>query len=441
MTEDRPSECITLKELDEIIVSDPYYSESETLQHIFQMATQPLSVEVQQDIIESFAKSGEALPSLESLTPTDTTASGIVNHLINAGLPYTDNNKNMAFDREAIRVFFLAHDIALPWQLFPSSPSNSKQRLAQLLGLRKIQASLLEKANARQRNNDEQEERELRRLQLEEARARAETRKVGNISITSDGYINVYEDSDLRHNFLIRVGVLEKLSAELGSGFEKGDELENAQQQLLAIIDTINKKPSVYRDDVLKEEIKRYLDCWLSADNTSPEYAILQHRLSQWRAKYLSEKSMATVDVPGAPTVAAHVDDPINNPPAGSTKKRKYRKGEVKQKEAAAMCGVSPKLISNWVAGKNAPEDFPGLFDSIVLRQWAETYKTKNRQKRIAIGMNNATPVDPKIIEACHSSSAFSDTLDESDNRELEELLEEQRKEMAQDRKRIGKQR
>jgi hypothetical protein len=303
MTEDKPSECIPFKELDRILTSDRYYSEPEVLESIFNISTPPLPDDVQQEILNACAEKGEPLSSLESLTPTNTTASGIISHLVNAGLPYSDNNQGVAFDHEAIRVFFLAHEIALPWQLFPSSPLNSKKRMSQLLGLREIQVSLLEKANTRQRNNDEQENRELRRAKLKEVRARAETGKAESISIVSDGYINIYEDSDLRHEFLIRVAVLEKLSAELGLGFEKGDELEEALQQLGAIIDTVNKKPSKYCDDALKEEIKRYLDCWLSADNTTPEYAISQYRLSKWRDKYLGGQFGASIEVQNAPIV------------------------------------------------------------------------------------------------------------------------------------------
>ena len=314
MVDDSQSEYIALTEIEEVVTSDQYYSEPEVLESIFRITTPPLPDSVKEEIKNSCAAKGLPIPALESLTPTNMTASGIISHLVNAGLPYIHSRQGMVFDQEAIRVFFMAHEIALPCQLFPASALNSEQKMSQLLGLRKIQASLLEKANARQRNNDEQEERELRRFQLEEARTRAKTGRTGNISIVSDGCINVYEDSDLRPDFLIRVSVLEKLSAELGLGFEKGDELEDAQQQLWAIIDTINKKPSAYRDDALKEEVKRYLGCWLSADNTTPEYAILQHRLSQWRAKYLSGQSVAAVEVQNVP-IPKSQDAPVVDPP------------------------------------------------------------------------------------------------------------------------------
>jgi DNA-binding transcriptional regulator YiaG len=137
----------------------------------------------------------------------------------------------------------------------------------------------------------------------------------------------------------------------------------------------------------------------------------------------------------------AHVDEPTNNKNSGSAKKRKYIRGEVSQKDAANMCGVSVRLIQNWLAGKNEPEGFPGLYDAIRLRQWAESYKLNKINKAIAVKMNNSISVDPKIIESSHSGSAFLDTPDERDTRGLEDLIVEQEREMAQERKRSSKRR
>lgn len=304
MTEHQLSECITTKELDKILTSDQYYSEPEVIDSIFNIPKKPLPDDVQQEILRTYTERGEPLPSLGSLIPTNMTASGIMSHLVSAGLPCVYSSNGMVFDTEVIRIFFLDHGIALPSKLFPASPSNSERKLKQLLDQRIIRASLVEKTRARQRDLDEQEERELRRLKLEEARARAEAVKTGSTSIISDGCINVYEDSDLRHDFLIRVAVLEELSTDLGFGFSKGNELEDALQQFDTIIDTVNKKPSVHRDDTLKELIKLYLNCWLSRDNTTPEYTILQHRLSRWRVKYLIEQPLAIVEARDSPTGA-----------------------------------------------------------------------------------------------------------------------------------------
>lgn len=379
MVDDSQSEYITLADMEEVVAADQYYSEPEILEYIFKIPTPPLSDDVKQDIKNSCAKRGGPAPSLESLTPTNMTASGIINHLVNAGLPYIYNTQGMAFDQEEIRVFFREHDIALPWQLFPNSQLNSKRKMIQLLDQREMNAPLLQNARVRQQERDEQDERELRHWQLEKARARAERVKTGSISSISDGCINVYEDTDLRHEFLIRIGVLEKLSTELGSGFEKGDELENAQQQLWAIIDTINKKPSAYRDDSLKEEIKRYIDCWLSADDTTPEYAILQHRLSQWRAKYLSEQS-----------VAAQVGKPINNPPAAKMEKRKYTRGGISQEDAAKLCGVGLRTLQNWDKGIRRPDRYPGRGDAAAFSMFASEYQNAKRFSKAARAVDRA---------------------------------------------------
>lgn len=172
MVDDSQSEYIALAEMEEVVVADKYYSEPEVLEFIFKIPTPQLSDGVKQDIKNSCVKRGYSVPTLESLAPTNMTVSGIISHLVSAGLPCVYSSSGMAFDREEIRVFFLEHDIALPWQLFPNSQLNSRRKMFQLLAQRKVKASLLEKARARQQDRDEQEERELRRLQLEEARAR-----------------------------------------------------------------------------------------------------------------------------------------------------------------------------------------------------------------------------------------------------------------------------
>ncbi len=61
---------------------------------------------------------------------------------------------------------------------------------------------------------------------------------------------------------------------------------------------------------------------------------------------------------------------------APATKAR--RRGEVTQKEAAKICGVSVPTIRNWEAGKYTPEGWPGRDEIVKLGLFAQGLKSTN---------------------------------------------------------------
>lgn len=120
-------------------------------------------------------------------------------------------------------------------------------------------------------------------------------------------------------------------------------------------------------------------------------------------------------------------------------KKRKKLPGGITQKNAAALCKVSLRTVQNWEAGQRCPRGYPGLNNPMAFAAWANQFLREKDLTTKALEMNRAISVDPKIIEALHSDSAFSDTSGCGDTRGLEELIEEQEKEKAQDKKRRGR--
>lgn len=168
-------EYATYTELNDFIISDPFYSEHEPLEAVFSTATPHMPNEAKEEIAVDCIRKGLPIPNFESLSPTNMTASGILDHLVSAGLPYfCDLNSTMMFPKDAVKEFFINNFLALPAQWFPNSPHNSEYGLEQLFENRKTGDALAKKERTRQKEQDEQVERELRKLQLEKLKAEIE---------------------------------------------------------------------------------------------------------------------------------------------------------------------------------------------------------------------------------------------------------------------------
>lgn len=117
--------------------------------------------------------------------------------------------------------------------------------------------------------------------------------------------------------------------------------------------------------------------------------------------------------------------------------KKKHTRGDITQRDAAELCAVIIRQIQKWENNKNTPDGFPGRSNAFAFRAWAESYKSGKRLKQAAVAMNRATSVDPKIIEARCSVSGFAEDADGQDDRTLDDLIEEQRKDQAETGRRI----
>ena len=83
----------------------------------------------------------------------------------------------------------------------------------------------------------------------------------------------------------------------------------------------------------------------------------------------------------------------------GEKKKRKHTRGEISQKEAAGLCGVSSRLIQKWEKGENTPDKFPGRSNALAFSAWATSYQSQKKLRAAAVSMNRAIPVDPADLE------------------------------------------
>lgn len=127
------------------------------------------------------------------------------------------------------------------------------------------------------------------------------------------------------------------------------------------------------------------------------------------------DKALSTVP---APTAASNVK------PRGH--------GEISQAGAAGLCGVGLRTIQKWESGQKVPAGYPGRSDALVLAAWAEAFKGRKRFTDAAAKMNRAVSVDPHVIEACCSESALDDA---PDRRTLEEVIADQKRDAARDRR------
>ena len=106
--------------------------------------------------------------------------------------------------------------------------------------------------------------------------------------------------------------------------------------------------------------------------------------------------------------------------------KKKKNRGAITQKNAAALCGVSPRQLQKWEKGQATPERYPGRGDVIVFKAWAMGYQQKKALDKEVFNMERATPMDPQKMDKKFSKGAAMDVLDRGDNRSLEELKAEQ---------------
>lgn len=101
----------------------------------------------------------------------------------------------------------------------------------------------------------------------------------------------------------------------------------------------------------------------------------------------------------------------INESASSPQKKNKLKRkrGEISQKDAAALCGVSLRQIQNWDANKRIPEGYPGRSDGTVFVVWANRYRGRKRLLSQAKCMNSARPMSPDDIDSMATRNAFDE--------------------------------
>ena len=92
-------------------------------------------------------------------------------------------------------------------------------------------------------------------------------------------------------------------------------------------------------------------------------------------------------------------------------KGKRQSRGEITQKEAAALCGVSWRTLQKWESKKEGvpPQGYPGRNDAIAFGVFASQYRTKKHVLEKVRGMERATPTDPKKLEEMESRSAWEE--------------------------------
>jgi len=60
---------------------------------------------------------------------------------------------------------------------------------------------------------------------------------------------------------------------------------------------------------------------------------------------------------------------------------------ELTQKEAACLCGVTPRTVKNWEAETGfRPLFYPGRYNLVTFSTWSNTYKSQKNTKRQRVG-------------------------------------------------------
>jgi len=75
-----------------------------------------------------------------------------------------------------------------------------------------------------------------------------------------------------------------------------------------------------------------------------------------------------------------------------STPKRRKKKNEITQEEAAALARVEPRTIYNWENGIGAPAHYPGLQSRADFMAFVERRETDKRFRKAARAINSARP-------------------------------------------------
>lgn len=77
------------------------------------------------------------------------------------------------------------------------------------------------------------------------------------------------------------------------------------------------------------------------------------------------------------------------------------------QKDAAALCEVSPATIRNWDKGIHQPQGYPGRHDSATFILWAKARKSVEVMVREARAVGRALPMNPAMIEKIFGPGVF----------------------------------
>ena len=93
------------------------------------------------------------------------------------------------------------------------------------------------------------------------------------------------------------------------------------------------------------------------------------------------------------------LNTPEDDQQIGGSPKNKKRRGKIKQKDAAILCGVSERTIQEWDAGNRTPQDYPGRSDPIVFRFFANRYQERLCLEVAATRANRAVPTEPHKLE------------------------------------------
>lgn len=96
------------------------------------------------------------------------------------------------------------------------------------------------------------------------------------------------------------------------------------------------------------------------------------------------------------------------------SKQRCRKRGEITQKQAAALCYVSPRTFQNWENGTSRPpiDGMPTRDSAVVFIKWTLTLAEHIKLKDAITGVKRARPMSPSDIDKLQRRSPFADDLD-----------------------------